>query len=166
MCLVCYRGVSLVGSSRACVCVCVCLLVTQSYPILSDPMDCSSPGSSVNGISQARVLEWVAILSSRGSSWPRNWTHISYDFCIAGRFFTTEPMGKLIYIYIVKREEWIISFIFRNKELLKLEGHLYLCGHIHGWFFDYSPDTLFHLSMNYLNDWSSIIGIGKYFMME
>ena len=116
--------------------------------------------------SQARILEWVAMPSSRGSSWPRNWIHISYDFCIAGRFFTTEPMGKLIYIYIVKREEWIISFIFRNKELLKLEGHLYLCVHIHGWFFDYSPDTLFHLSMNYLNDWSSIIGIGKYFMME
>ena len=151
-----------------CICIYVnaCMLSCFSHVWLCDPMDHSPSDSSVYGIPQARILEWVAMPSSRGSSWPRNWIHISYDFCIAGRFFTTEPMGKLIYIYIVKREEWIISFIFRNKELLKLEGHLYLCVHIHGWFFDYSPDTLFHLSMNYLNDWSSIIGIGKYFMMD
>ena len=50
-----------------------------------DPIDCSRPESSVHGISQARTLEWVAISSSRGSSRPRNWTHISY---IAVRFFT------------------------------------------------------------------------------
>ena len=48
-------------------------------------MDYSPQGSSVHGISQARILEWVAISFSRGSSWPRNWTYIS---CIAGRFFT------------------------------------------------------------------------------
>ena len=41
------------------------------------PMDCSPPGSSVHGISQARILEWVAISFSRGSSWPRDWTRIS-----------------------------------------------------------------------------------------
>ena len=44
--------------------------VTQSCLILCDPMDCSLPGSSVHGIFQARVLEWVAISFSRGSSWP------------------------------------------------------------------------------------------------
>jgi len=54
-------------------------------------MDCSSPGSSVHGISQARILEWVAISFSRGSSQPRDQTHIS---CIAGEFFTAEPPGK------------------------------------------------------------------------
>ena len=43
------------------------------------------PDSSVHGISQARILEWVAISSSRGSSWPRDWTWV---FCITGRFFT------------------------------------------------------------------------------
>ena len=48
-------------------------------------MDCSLPGSSLHGILQARILEWVAISFSRGSSWPRNRTWIS---CIAGRFFT------------------------------------------------------------------------------
>ena len=54
----------------------VCL-VTKSCPTLCDPMDCNPPGSSVHGISQARILEWVAISLSRGSSWPRDRTHIS-----------------------------------------------------------------------------------------
>ena len=44
----------------------------QSCPTLCDPMDCSPPGSSVHGILQARILEWVAISSSRGSSQPRD----------------------------------------------------------------------------------------------
>ena len=48
------------------------VLVTQSHPILCDPMDCSPPGPSVHGISQARILEWVAIHFSKGSSQPRN----------------------------------------------------------------------------------------------
>ena len=48
-----------------------------------DLMDCSPPGSSVHGISQARILEWVAMPSSRESSWPRDRTHISYVSCIS-----------------------------------------------------------------------------------
>ena len=72
---------------------CMCGL-TQSHAILCDPMDCSLPSSSVCGIFQARILEWVAISSSRRSSQPRDWTHVS---CIlAGRFFTTEPPGKYL----------------------------------------------------------------------
>ena len=54
-------------------------------------MDCSPPGSSVPGISQARILEWGAISFSRGSSPPRDQTHVS---CLAGGVFTTEPPGK------------------------------------------------------------------------
>jgi len=46
--------------------------------LFCDPMHCSPPGSSVHGVSQARVLEWAAISFSRGSSWPRDQTHISY----------------------------------------------------------------------------------------
>ena len=53
------------------------------------PMDCSPPGSSVHGISQARVLEWVAMLSSRGSSKPRDQNHVS---CIVDRFLTTSAI--------------------------------------------------------------------------
>ena len=61
------------------------VLVSQSCLTLCDPMDSSSPGSSVHGILQARILEWVAIPFSRGSSWPRDQTLVS---CIPGRFFT------------------------------------------------------------------------------
>ena len=57
----------------------------QSCLTLCNPMDCSLPGSSVHGIFQARVLEWVAISFSRGSSWPRDWIRVS---CIVGRRFT------------------------------------------------------------------------------
>ena len=51
--------------------------VAQSCPALCDPMDCSPPGSSVHGIFQAIVLEWIAISFSRGSSWPRDQTQVS-----------------------------------------------------------------------------------------
>ena len=62
------------------------MLFTQLCPTLCDPMDWSPPGSSVQGILQARILEWVAISFSRGSSQPRDWTWVS---CIAGRFWAT-----------------------------------------------------------------------------
>ena len=51
--------------------------VAQMCPALCGPMDCSLPGFSVHGISQGRILEWVAMPSSRGSSWPRDRTRIS-----------------------------------------------------------------------------------------
>ena len=71
--------------------VCVC---AQPCPTLYDPMDCSPPGSSVLGIVQARILEWVAISSSRGSSWPRSQIHISSISYTGRQIFTTEPPGK------------------------------------------------------------------------
>ena len=72
------------------VCVCVCV-VAQLCLTVCDPMDyCSPPDSSVHGILQTRILEWVAIPFSRGSSRPRNQTQVS---CVAGRFFTSEPPG-------------------------------------------------------------------------
>ena len=58
-------------------CCCCCCLVAHLCPTLCNPMDCSPPGSSVHGISQASILEWVAISSSKGSSQPSDWTHIS-----------------------------------------------------------------------------------------
>ena len=72
--------------------------VTQSCLTLSDPMDCSLPGSSVRGIFQARVLEWIAISFSRGLSRPRNRTRVSH---IVGRRFTVgairEAQGYMSY---------------------------------------------------------------------
>ena len=60
-------------------------LVPQSCQTLSDPMDCSPPGSSVHAVLQARILEWVAISFSTGSSRARDQTWVS---CTAGRLFT------------------------------------------------------------------------------
>ena len=54
-------------------------------------MDCSPPGSSVHGILQTGILEWVAMPSSRGSSRLRYWTCVFWDSCIAGKYFTAEP---------------------------------------------------------------------------
>ena len=84
--------------------------VTQSCMTPCDLMDCSPPDSSVHGILQARILEWVAISFSRGSSWPEDWaisfsrgsswpedwTWIFYVSCryVAGRFFTTATTWK------------------------------------------------------------------------
>ena len=53
------------------------VLTAQLCLTFCDPMHCSPPGASVSGIFQARILEWVAISSSRGSSWPRDWTQVS-----------------------------------------------------------------------------------------
>ena len=63
--------------TNVCVCVCVCVLVTQLCPTLCDPMDSSLPDSSIHGILQARILEWVAIPFSRGSSRPRDIFQVS-----------------------------------------------------------------------------------------
>ena len=58
--------------------VCVCAKSLQSYLTLCDPMDCSPPGSSVRGILQTRILKWVAVPFSRGSSRRRDGTHVSF----------------------------------------------------------------------------------------
>ena len=77
-------------------CLWACPLVVSSLSCVQlfyDPVDCRLSGSYAHGISQARILEWVDISSSRESSQPSDWTHIS---SIAGGFFTTEPPGKLM----------------------------------------------------------------------
>ena len=66
-------------------CECEKVLITQSCPVLQNCMYYGSSGPSVHGILQARILEWIVILFSRGSSWPRDQTQVSYN---AGRFFT------------------------------------------------------------------------------
>ena len=112
----------------------------QSCPALWDPMDYSLLASSVHGILQVRILEWVAMPSSRGPSQPRDWTQVFCISCIAGRFFTAEPPGKTQEIgchqlnndtpYIVKMysnfkdvrifwsvpwNQWIILFSYGNS---------------------------------------------------
>ena len=88
-----------------------------SSPILFDPVDCSLPGAS-DGIFQARILEWVAILSSRGSSWPRDQTRVSCVSCVAGEILTSEPSGRWQFnnytLQYLKVEPW------KNLKLLFL----------------------------------------------
>ena len=90
-------------SVRTCTLLASKVLVAQSCPTLCDPMNCSPPGSSVQGILQAGTLEWVAISFSRGSSQPRDWTQVSW---IAARFFTfwatREASWNVIYISDIK----------------------------------------------------------------
>ena len=84
---------------------CYCCLVARSCR-LCDPMDCSPPGSSVHGISQARILEWVAIFFSMGSSWLRDQTWIT---CIADTLLLSQYgrpyiwWSKLKYICIFNK---------------------------------------------------------------
>ena len=96
--------------------------VAQSCPTLSDPMDCSLPGSSIHGIFQARILEWVTMPSFRGYSWPRDRTHDSYISGLAGRFFTTEPPGKPLISRLATY--WVLKHIFIKLVLLTI----LLCG--------------------------------------
>ena len=70
---------------------------SQSCPTLCDPVDCSPPGSSVHGILQARVLEWVAISFSRGSSRPRDQTQVSR---IAGRRFNLWATKEALFYHL------------------------------------------------------------------
>ena len=93
--------------NSVCVCVCVCVHVhthTHTVPkscwTICDPVDCSPPGSSVHRICQARIPEWIAISSSRGSSWPRDRTCISFLLYLAGGFFTTELPGEPSYPFL------------------------------------------------------------------
>ena len=86
---------------------CVWVLVTQLCPTLCDPVDCSPPGSSVHGIFQPRILAWFAIFFSRGTSWPRDRTHISwigkqtlYHLSPQGNLFLS--FGHLRYLTTVK----------------------------------------------------------------
>ena len=77
--------------------------VAQLCPTLCNPMDCGPPGSSIHGIFQARVLEWVAISFSRGSSQPRGGTWVS---CTAGRLFTDWARRDALVVGLKTRRKW------------------------------------------------------------
>ena len=72
-------------------------LVTKSHLTLCSPMDCSPPGSSVHGVFQARIPEWVAISSSRGSSQPRDQTASLMSPVFSGGFFTSSATWEALY---------------------------------------------------------------------
>ena len=118
-----------------------------SHVWLWDLMDCSPPGSSVHWILQARILEWITIPFSRGSSWPKDRTCISCISCIAGGFFTTVPPGspwvtsnsfpilQLPYLYDLKRNVFSIKSSIPNQiphfpsKLLSHLPHIQMSSH-------------------------------------
>ena len=99
---------------------CVCL-VAQSCPTLCDTMDCSPSGSSVHGILQAKILEGIAMPSSRGSSWPKVQTWVSCVSCIGRRvLYHKHHLGlymldsnPLLAISFVLCMHFLIDFFFR-----------------------------------------------------
>ena len=93
---VCWRSLELQAVFLSLIHVKVKVLVTQSCPTLSNPMDSNPPGFSVHRIFQARILEWLAIPFSRESSQPRDGTWLS---CIASRFFTVWATRGFIHVY-------------------------------------------------------------------
>ena len=117
-----------------CVCVCVCIYVcararmhvcvhvlTQLHPTLCDPRDCGPPGSSVHVILQARILEWVAISYSKGSSQPREQTQVT---CIVRQILSITVLpGKPVCMY-TRAHSHICSislYLSRQKMLSVLE---------------------------------------------
>ena len=90
------------ANRNVCVCVCVCVLVTQSCLTLCDRMDCNQQGSSVHGILQARILEWVAISFSGSSRTPGIKPGSP---ALQADFLPSEPPGKPKYIWISPKKK-------------------------------------------------------------
>ena len=97
-------------------------VMSLSHVQLCNPMDCSLSGSSVHGIFQARILEWIAISFTRGSSWPRAGTWVSQ---IAGRFFTIWATREAPQIYVSSLEineklkkVWCWSSILKEESMI------------------------------------------------
>ena len=107
--------------------MCICCLVAKSCLTFLWPMDCSLPGSSVHGISQARILEWVAISFSRGSSWSRDQIWV---YCLAGGFFTIEPTGKPYVCTCVTFAEKITKCKWRTKRQIHGKNTIFVYGKI------------------------------------
>ena len=93
-----------------------CMLSLQSRLTLCDPVDCNPPGSSVHRVLQARILERVAMPSSRGSSRPRDPEPTSLASCVGRWFFTTTAMWKALTVY--KEVEYRLSIHYSNKHSL------------------------------------------------
>ena len=113
--------------------------VAQSCLTLCNTMVCSSPGSSVHGTVEARILKWVAIPFFRESSQPRDWTWVS---CLAGRFLTSWATRKTPrsnkrkgFVYCVLTEYWVlrlallyvVSYLILIK-LIKVDINIFISG--------------------------------------
>ena len=86
--------------------VCMHTKLLQSCLTLCNSMDCSPSGSSIHGILQARIVEWVAMPSSRGSSQSRDWTHASYVSCVGSVQFSSVQSLSHVRLFVTP---WIAA---------------------------------------------------------
>ena len=107
--------------------------VAQSCLTLCGPVDCSLPGFSIHGILQARILEWVTISFSRGSSRPRDRTQVS---CTGGRCFN---LYLVMYYYVYVEWDWSLIFLCNNvSTYLSVYEFLF---HLIFWILDFLLDV-------------------------
>ena len=124
--------------------LCTCMLSHSGRIWLYNPTDCSWPGSSVHGILHARILAWVAMPSSRGSFQPRDRTLVSCVYRMASRFFTTEPLGKLIHTHT------------HTHTHIKPISYLYLkTMYLFQWGCNWSKCNCFEFPLNYFRAFST-----------
>ena len=155
-------------------CACVHAKWLQSCPTLCNPMDCSSPVSSDLGILQARILEWVAIPSSRGSSSPRDWTQVFCSSCIAGGFFTAEPLGKPLFVMVARdnldsfplqSHSWFLKTMSQTFFITVLIMHMHVQLLSQVWFFATSWTVVHQTPLSMGFSWQEY-GVGCHFLLQ
>ena len=119
--------------------------VAQSRLTLCDPVDCSLPSSSVHGIFQARVLEWVAISFSRGSSRPRDRTRVSR---IVGRRFTLWATREALFKWGVVHLQFCVSFRCTDCKVIQLHTHKHIYIYVFTFFFMFFSIMVYHRILN------------------
>ena len=124
LCVLCPRAPVTLGPLPA-------LAKSRSCLLLYDPVDCSPPGCSVHGTLQARILEWVAVPFSRGSSRPRDRTLISYISCLAGGLLPLGPPGKPLPAQAPTkhgsgREQSVVATLQLLNAISDVEKHVFL----------------------------------------
>ena len=125
------KGISKLGYLNLILNVCLCAKSFLSCPSLCNHMDCSPPGSSVHGVLQARILEWVAMPFFKGSFWPRDGTMFLLSPALAGRFLTISTTWEALILNITyqlpffKKKNYCFSFHY-NFFQIKMYTMCYL----------------------------------------
>ena len=126
-----------------------------SHLVVSDslrPHDCSLPGSSVHGIFQARILEWVAISFSRGSFWPRDWTQV---FCIVGRRLTVWATRKAPAHYSISSSTLLSPVPSRKKK----ESSMRIAENNYSWLAEEPGRLQSTGSLRVAHDWATSLSL-------
>ena len=135
---------------------CVHAKLLQLCPTLSDPVDRSPSGSSVHGILQARILNWLAVLSSRVSSQPSSWTHISY-ICLnrqAGSLPPAQPGKSHWFWQLLTIKSWANYLPFPDLSMLTYKLRMINI---------YMPETLGHANEKMYRKTSGVSLVGECF---